>query len=267
MKKTKSFLMTAVMMVAGSFVFAESAAEIMIKSTTLPRPDFSQTQITVELTDKAGNVEKRTVMQSGNNKNSVTQTTFDFRTPASYKDTRLLQSEKANGQDQKWIYLPSLRTVRQIVTADRKKDFVGTDFTYNDMTIRKAEKDEHTMLDENAKQTAGGKSYNVWKIKSVPVTDKNVEYAYRILFIDKNSYLPVVTEFYDKADKLLKVITTDEITQFTGATGKTYWMRKVQTAENKANGHKTKIIVDKYVFDKPVSDNYFTQNWLNTGKL
>ena len=31
-------------------------------------------------------------------------------------------------------------------------------------------------------------------------------------------------------------------------------------------GNKTTIIVDKFEFDKPVSDNYFTQNWLNTGK-
>jgi len=266
MKKAKLSL-AAALMIFGCYAFAESAADIMAKSTSLPRPDYSQCQITVLLTDKSGATEERKVLQAGNNKNSVTQTTFDFRTPASYKDTRLLQSEKANGQDNKWIYLPSLRSVRQIVTADRKKDFVGTDFTYNDMTVRKAEKDEHTMLDENAKQTAGGKSYNVWKIKSVPVTDKNVEYSYRIIYVDKTSYLPVVTEFYDRTDKLLKVITTDEIEQVTSTTGKTYWMRKVQTAESKSNGHKTRISVDKFIFDKAVSDNYFTQNWLNTGKI
>lgn len=266
MKKTKYLAIFALFLVLDAAMFAEDAASIVGRSTTMPRPDFSRTQITVRLTDKAGNVETRQVIQFGNNKQNITQTTFDFRSPASYKNTRLLQQEKSNGQDQKWIYLPSLRTVRQIATADRKKDFVGTDFTYNDMTLRKAENDAHEFLDENAAISVAGKTYKVWKIKSVPVANKNVEYAYRVQFIDKESNLPVLTEFYDKTDKLLKTITTDELVQVSGATGKSYWFRKTQTAENKLTNHKTTIIVDKFEFDKPVSDNYFTQNWLNTGK-
>ena len=95
MKKTKYLAIFALFMVLGAAMFAEDAASIVGRSTTMPRPDFSRTQITVRLTDKAGNVETRQVTQFGNNKQNITQTTFDFRSPASYKNTRLLQQEKS----------------------------------------------------------------------------------------------------------------------------------------------------------------------------
>ena len=58
----------ALFMVLGAAMFAEDAASIVGRSTTMPRPDFSRTQITVRLTDKAGNVETKEVKGSKNRK-------------------------------------------------------------------------------------------------------------------------------------------------------------------------------------------------------
>lgn len=269
MKKSKilSRVFGITLMLSAAFAFADDATEIVKKSLGLPVPDYSVSTLLMDLIDKNGNVtEHRVIQQFGNRKNGITSTVFDFKSPASIKSTRVLQAEKSNKDDDKWIYLPSLKTTRRIATAERSKAFVGSDYTYNDMTLRKLTDDEHTMLDENCSVTVGGKSYSSWKIKSFPVANKAIEYAYRIQYIDKSSYLPLKQEFYDKKDKMIKTAELLDHGVVTGAKGTEYQLRKCQLVKNLVTGHSTKVTVDKIEFDNPISDSYFTQNWLNTGK-
>jgi hypothetical protein len=269
MKRTKllsGFLGVAMMFTAFA-AFADEAADVAKISATLPVPDYSVTTLLMDLIDKNGTVtEHRVIEQFGSKKNGITSTVFEFASPASIKSTRVLQAEKANKEDDKWIYLPSLKTTRRIATAERSKAFVGSDYTYNDMTIRKFEDDEHTMIDANASITVGGKTYSAWKIKSFPVANKAIEYAYRIQYIDKVSYLPLKQEFYNKQDKMIKVAELLDHGEVMGETGKKYQLRKCQTMTNLVTGHTTKVTVAKIKLDAPISDTYFTQNWLNTGK-
>ena len=267
MKKIKFFTLACAALTISSAMFAESASDIMKKSCNLDVPETSQCVLLMDLIDKNGNVtEHRIINQFGNKKNGITSTVFDFRAPAGIKDTRILQAEKVSKEDDKYIFLPSLKTTRRIATAERTKSFVGSEYTYNDMTIRKFEDDEHTMLEENVTMNIGGKNENLWKIKSVPVANKNVEYAYVIQFIDKDSYLPLRVEYYDKNNKLLKHRVIEKHQYLTGETGKKYLMRMSNLIVNDVTGRQTRVMVDKVSFDKPLSDRYFTQNWLNTGK-
>lgn len=263
----KILIAFAGLMVLGSAMFAQSVEEIMKKSTGLDAPDYSIGTLTLDLLDKSGNVtEHRVINQIGDEKEGLRHVVFDFRSPASVKDTRILQAEKLGREDEKWIYLPSLKTTRRIANAERSKSFVGSEFTYNDMTVRKFEDDAFEMLEENVTMNVGGKQEKLWKVKATPVQNKNVEFAYIIKYIDKVSYLPLVEEYYDKTGKMIKLrtITKHEIVK--GETGKEYWLRRETIMENKVTGRGTRVAVEKMTFDKPVSDRYFTQNWLNTGK-
>lgn len=266
MKKIKMLAVAVLFALSGS-IFAQTVDEIMAKSTDLPVANHSKALLIMELIDKNGKVtETRKIYEYGNKKGGLKNVVFDIQSPASVKDTRILQAEKIGKGDDKWIYLPSLKTTRRIAAAERQKSWVGSDLTYNDMTIRKFDDDEQIMLDENASQNSNGKAYKCWKIKSVPVKNKNVEYAYRIQFIEKGSYLPIMVEYYDKKDTLIKTYGIDAFEEFTGATGTKYWLRRHVTMKNVLTGHSTTVAVDKIEFDKPVADRYFTQNWLNTGK-
>ena len=266
MKKIKMLAVAVLFALSGS-IFAQTVEEIMAKSTDLPVANASKALLIMELIDKNGKVtETRKVYEYGSKKGGLKNVVFDIQSPASVKDTRILQAEKIGKGDDKWIYLPSLKTTRRIAAAERQKSWVGSDLTYNDMTIRKFDDDEQIMLDENASQNSNGKAYKCWKVKSVPVKNKNVEYAYRIQFIEKESYLPIMVEYYDKKDTLIKTYGIDAFEEFTGATGIKYWLRRHVTMKNVLTGHSTTVAVDKIEFDNPVADRYFTQNWLNTGK-
>ncbi len=221
MKKIKLIAIAGALVTMGAAMFADTANDVMKISANITPPDYSQGELLMDLIDKNGNVtEHRVINQFGNRKNGITQTVFDFRSPASVKDTRLLQAEKSNKEDDKWIYLPSLKTTRRIATAERTKSFVGSEYTYNDMTIRKFEDDEHVMLDENVTKSIGGVTEKLWKIKSTPIANKNVEFAYRIQYIDKETYLPLYIEYFDKTDKLIKHYVVEKHQYVTSETGK-----------------------------------------------
>ncbi|MBQ0039969.1 MAG: outer membrane lipoprotein-sorting protein [Treponema sp.] len=252
---------------AGASAFSITADEVLEKYEALPIPLTSSAEITVELYNSSGKLEEsRNVLQYGNHKNDLVNTVFDFKGPASskYVKTRVWQSEKSNKSDDKFVFEPSIGTVRRVNTTDRGKSFLGMDLTYNDMTIRSSSDDENTMLNENESITVGGKKYATYKIKSVPVKNKNVEYAYRIQYINRDTYLPARIEYFTKGDKLLKTLDVENVTTINGK----YLLRDVQTMTSAKTGHKTtvRVKVPSVKFDNPLDDKYFSQNWLQTGK-
>lgn len=268
MKKIKFLsVLVAGMALLGSASFAITADEVLEKYEALPIPDTSSANITVELYSGSGKLEEsRDVMQYGNHKNNLVNTVFDFKGPASskYVKTRVWQSEKSTKQDDKFVFEPSVGSVRRVNTTDRGKSFLGMDLTYNDMTIRSRLDDENTMLSENETIDVAGKKYSTYKIKCVPVKNKNVEYAYRIQYINRDTYLPARIEYYNKADGLIKTLNVESVTVMNGK----YLLRDRQSMVNAKTGHKTVISVKvpSVKFDAGVSDKYFSQNWLQTGK-
>lgn len=165
--------------------------------------------------------------------------------------------------------MPQLKQVRRIPMAERYKNFVGCEFTYNDMAIRKVDEDTHEMISENETVTNAGKTYKCWKIKSTPVKKSEVEYSYKINYIDKETYLPAKMEYFDKKDptKLLKTYTTEDWIYFTAPkSGKTYALRLKARMTNNVTGRQTFIFIEKPKFDEGISPNYFTQQFLQTGK-
>jgi len=277
MKVGKFFTMLSIFVMVSAAVFADEAYDVMKKFTTLDVPDFSQATLNLEIIEKNGKVEKRTMMQYGRKVNGLKATVFDFKSPANVKDTRVLQSEKSEKDDDRWIYLPELKTSRRIPTAERSKQFVGCEFTYNDMSIRHVDDDTHEMISPNESITINGSTnganygsatYNCWKIKSTPKKKSEVEYSFRYSWIDKNTYLPVKMEYYDKKDPnvLLKTFIIEKIDNVKGESGKNYVLRRSCFIENHKTGRKTRVMAANEVFDKKLSAGYFTQNWLQTGK-
>ena len=69
-----------------------------------------------------------------------------FSTPADIKGTGVLQIEHIERDDDLWIYLPALRKSRRLVANNKKDSFVGSDFSYGDITLPKVDQYRHTLL-------------------------------------------------------------------------------------------------------------------------
>ncbi|MGB6128659.1 MAG: outer membrane lipoprotein-sorting protein [Psychrilyobacter sp.] len=223
----------------------------------------------MKLVSKSGKVESdRRLMTWGYKydiEKDLSKVVMEFKSPASIAKTRFLQVENEIGRDDdKWIYLPALGRVRRISSSDKTSSFVGSDFTYGDMETREVFEDTHKLLKE---EKYG--EYDCYVVESVPVEKDDSQYAKRITWVAKESYIPLKAELYSKK--------TNEIQKRLTVQGK---LEKVQgiwsvfstTMENLETGHKTLLDVakkdGKYLlrYNGKMNPKRFTQSFIKTGR-
>jgi len=238
--------------------FAEDGTSIVQKSLDVKRPLFTHSAVKMTLIDSNGNTEDRMIEEWAKDPGDKTgAVVIVFRKPASVKDTRFLQIVNKDRANDKWIYLPALRTVRRIAGAEGAKSFMGTDADYDDLETRKIEQDTHTLLGEESVD-----AYTCWKVESVPVDPKSSRYSKKIAYIDKETCIPVKAEMYDKKGNLLKVLHIEKLEK-----NNNYWIPMKSSLKNVQTNHKTVLEILKIETDQPIDDKLFSQNFLNTGRL
>jgi len=263
MKTLKKTMMVAAILAAFTTIaFANTKGnEIMQKAADFKKPHFSMSQVIMTLEDKNGTKEDRQIVEYGKEEDGKTYVVMDFKGPANVKDTRFLQITNENGPDDKFIYLPSLKSVRRVNSSEGSKAFMGSDATYDDLTTRDVSMDEHEYLRDEAITVEGGAKYDCYVVKEIPKDKKGTQYNYRMVWVDKATMYPVHTEMYDKNDKLVKVLEVLEIQKMDG-----YDMPMTNKLKNVQTGHSTTLQIVKVQVDKAIPDRVFTQNFLTTGK-
>lgn len=262
MKLSKKITVLLVSSLVLSSVFAdEKGKEIMKRAEDKKSPSFTQSMVLMELKDKSGSTDTRQVVQYGKDDGKKTSVVMDFKGPSSVKDTRFLQITNDNAPDDKWIYLPALKSVRRVNSSEGSKSFMGTDATYDDLSSRKLEEDEHEFLREETYTVSNGTSYECNVVKNTPIDKKSSQYSYRIVWVDKKTDCPVHSEMYDKNGKLIKTLDVLKLENING-----YDVPTENILKNVQNGHSTSLKILKIAVDKPIPERVFTQQFLSTGK-
>jgi len=104
--------------------------------------------------------------------------------------------------DDRWLYLPALDLDRRIAAGDKRTSFVGSDFLYEDVSGRSLEEDTHELIETTDE---------LFVIKNVPKQPNTVEFNYFNVSIDRKTYVPMKMEFYDKKNKLYRVIESKKV--------------------------------------------------------
>ncbi|MBQ8014323.1 MAG: outer membrane lipoprotein-sorting protein [Treponema sp.] len=263
MKMTKKLTAVAAALLVGASAFAIDGTEIMQKVYDRKKPDFTQAAVQLTLT-KDGKVEEvRNVGEYGRCKNNLTDMTMVFLSPATVKGTRFLVKENEGKDDDKWIYLPSLKNTRRIAASDGEKSFVGTDFSYDDMSSREVDEDSHKLLKESEDK---GNFKDLYVVESIPKDPKSSQYSKRISWVTKDSWIPTYIELYDKKGKLLKVNEIKSITPMKGNGGHTYNIPTENVMTNVQKNHSSIMKLGGLKIDQPIAERYFTTDYLSTGK-
>ena len=131
---------------------------------------------------------------------------------------------------------------------------MGSDFTYNDMTPRNVDEEEHTLLRE---ETLDGN--RCWVVASTP-KDKDEIYTKRLVWVRQDCLMVVKAEYYDKLDKLHRLLTISDIVKIQG-----YWTAQQLEMQNVQTGHKTVLKMGNQKYDIKVEPNLFTVSKLEKG--
>lgn len=191
-----------------SFTFqgkTQDAQKIIEQSTDVIEFESSEMSASLLIHDGRGNTRERKVAVATRTFDGVTKTLMRFLSPAEVAGTSILIHDYEDKADDMWIYLPSMRRTRRIVTTEKGKSFMGSEFSNADMSKPNIDDFNYKLLGEE--EYEGKQCY---KIETV-AKDRNVagEYGFnkKISLIEKETLLIYMSELFDRNDNLIKVHT------------------------------------------------------------
>ncbi len=131
-----------------------------------------------------------------------------FRSPAEIKGVAALTHEHPDATDDNWLYLPATKRVRRISGANKTASFQGTEFTYEDLSNRIVAKYDWLFLGEEEVDVQGEK-HKTYKLEAKPRYE-NTGYSKLVIYVHQEHWRQEKIEFYDKAGRLLKILTNDK---------------------------------------------------------
>ena len=255
-------LFVATLMAVAFSVNAQDAASIMERARNRDNAATMSSRSRMVITAKNGSTTERVMDQyskdsaNGNNRSVVV-----FQSPATVKGTRFLMMDNASGDTDQLIFLPSLGKVRRIASSESGGSFMGSDFSYDDMSMmsRDIDEDTHTILREETITVDGG-SVLCYVIQSVP-KDSDFPYSKTVSWIDKSNYRIYKTELYNKRGAVEKLMEMSGYRDIQGHDTAT--QTKVSTV---AAGTSTMLYMDIIKYDDPIPEGVFTTAYLETGR-
>jgi outer membrane lipoprotein-sorting protein len=216
-----------------------------------------KSKITMELIDKDGGKRTRVMMmirrdqtEGGSQKYFIY-----FHEPGDVRRMTFMVWKDPKKEDDRWIFVPAVDLIRRIAADDKRSSFVGSDFTYEDVSGRDVDSDTHTVLRE---EQLGNKTCYV--IESVP--KGTADYTKRLSWIDKENFLPLKEEYYDAQQELFRMFTADEIEKISvdeGEEKKVFPTVMKRTMKNVKNGHRTEVTYTSVSYNLGLEDEDFSE--------
>src|SRR3972149_2962518 len=236
---------------AGAPVGAE---EIMRRSALVQFSSGNdmKTKVTMRLLSKEGGERVRVLIMARRNvKTGGDQKYFIlFLQPADVRDMTFIVWKYPQRDSDRWLYIPAIKLVKRIAADDKRSSFVGSDFSYEDVSGRAAEEDNHTLLREEKYE---GKELFV--VKSIPKDEKSADFGYKGSWIDKGNFVLWKEEYYDKRGALFKVFTADEVKPIQG-----FPTTVKRTMKNVQTGHWTEAACGGVKYNMGLADGVFSRS-------
>jgi outer membrane lipoprotein-sorting protein len=254
---TKQLILAALLLVVsvGVNALAEDANEIMKKShlAYYYAGDDGVADVTMTIVDKRGKERtKEFIMLRMDEEEGGKQKYYTyFRKPSDVSRLTFMVHKNTEGNDMRWIYVPSVDLVKPISADDKNSSFVGSNFSYEDVSGRHWTEDKHSLV--------GDSTYNgnpVWVIESIPIEEYK-GFARKLTFVDKNNYLPLMELYYDKKGEHIRTFKAEKIEDVDGIT--TMTSRSME--DIKKNG-KTTIEFSKIQYNVGLDNDLFTERYL-----
>lgn len=217
----------------------------------------AQGMMKMELIDRKGNTRQRVLTMLRRNQEDAGEQKYFmyFHEPGDVRRLTFMIWKYPERDDDRWIYVPAVDLIRRIAAEDKYSSFVGSDFSYEDVSGRDLSEDTHNRLDDESLDDRG-----VFVIESVPLTP--AAFTHRVSWIDKENFLPLKIEYYDAQEQLQRIFTASDIEDIAAGEGddrRVYPTIMKRTMENLRTGHRTEVTVTSVSYDVGLSDDDFSE--------
>ena len=214
------------------------------------------------LIDKSGNTRVRRLQNARKDKGPDRMSLSFFLSPPDVKNTGFLSYDYIDVErdDDQWLYLPALKKTKRIAGGDRGGSFMGSDFSYADMSKPALDRYTYTLMKET---TLDG--VDLWQIEAVPdkKEQKETGYTRSIHFVRKDNHMLVRSVNFLKKGKRLKYSSVDKLQEIDGV-----WVAtelSMVTKKGKKVLHKTLLRVSDVKFNQGLEEDDFSVRSLEKG--
>lgn len=140
-----------------------------------------------------------------------------FTYPNDIRGTGFLVWEHPASEDERFLYLPSLKRVRRIAGSEAQESFVGSDFTYEDIGGREFDEYTYRIVEENASWTppGGGPPRPAWTLESRR-KDASAEFPRVVSTVLKDTFVVAGADIFNRRNEKQKVYTVRRLEQVEG---------------------------------------------------
>lgn len=263
MKTLNTIMLICSFLLPGITSQAQTGTEIMKKYDLQMRSDDQQVDLTMKLVSSKGRervrtINRKTMTDNADNVSSLIR----FLSPMDIKGTGFLSIEYTDRDEDQWLYLPALNKTRRISAADQSDNFMGSDFTYEDIGTEDIDNFEYTILGKEEIDNA-----TCYKIEAKPNNEKTADesgYVKRIIYVDQTNYMIRRVIYFNKKNEKSKILNNYEIELIEDANK---WRTHKSVMENLETNNKTILIYNNYRIDKSIDKVTFTKRTLETANL
>jgi hypothetical protein len=240
-----------------------SARDIMQRVRDRDTGDNQTSDLEMTLISRGGHRRVRELRSLRKHQGDDTLWMLFFLSPPDVRDTGFLTHDydDPTRDDDQWLYLPALKKSKRIASNGKSSAFMGSDFSYADMTDRPLEHYDYSLLEPS--EIAG---HPVWVIDALPNRKEEIRqtgYSRVIHFIRQDNFVEIRAKIWLKKGRRNKYLEVTELLQIDGI-----WVASLMTMTTKKADrveHKTILRTSNVQFNQPLEVDLFSVRGLEAG--
>ena len=168
-----------------------------------------------------------------------------FAKPADVRGVAFLRL----ADDRMYLYLPAFRRVRRIASSIKNEGFMGTDFSYEDLS--------QTSYSEDYEATSVTEGDGSYTLTLEPRDGADVSYSRLVMEVSDADWVVRKIDYFDAGGERIKTFTATEVRQIDGYA----YVARMEMVSWR-NGHRTVLELEEILLDSGLSDDLFTQRSL-----
>ena len=161
-----------------------------------------------------------------------------FDAPGSIRGTALLTHAHLHTDDDQWLFLPALKRVKKITSRNKTGPFLGSEFSYEDLTPPVIEKYHYVYV---AEETCDGRKCYV--VDRYP-EDAHSAYSRQRVWIDQARFTVARMDFFNRRQEVTKTLLVSGYKHYAGQ----YWKASRMVMSNLKSGRSTTLEWRNYSF-------------------
>lgn len=225
--------------------------EIISKVNELMNQDTVQAKVKMTIVTSSGN--ERVFIYDSYSKNKGEKNLIRYIEPKRAKGQAILM---LNYADDIWMYFPRTKRIRKLATHAKSQKMEGSDFSYEDTGASDAFIEDFSSKKLGSEIKEGHDCYKIEMLKKEGIESG---YSRLIMWIIKDSFIPITIDYYDaeNPELLLKTLIQYDIKNIDGIPTATKMVMY-----NKLEDSQTSIEMLEIKYNIELDDSLFTERYL-----